>query len=76
MNIPAQPDMRAGPTGWRLSNAGVPIPLLPDTVAKPAYFVEEVDVVRASLTDAQLSLPQYAADNHAAWAAYFERRQQ
>ena len=75
-NIPAPPDMRAGPTGWRLSAGGVPIPPLPDAVAKPKYFAEEVEVVRASLTDAQLSLPQYAADNHAAWAAYFERRQQ
>ena len=68
--------MRAGPTGWRLSNGGVPIPPLPDAVAKPSYFADEVEVVRASLTDAQLSLPQYAADNHAAWAAYFERRHQ
>ena len=34
-----------------------------------------LEVVRVSLIDAQLSLPQYAADNHAAWAAYFERRQ-
>ena len=75
-NIPAPPDMRAGPTGWRLSAGGVPIPPLPDAVAKPKYFAEEVEIVRASLTDAQLSLPQYAADNHAAWAAYFERRQQ
>ena len=62
-NIPAL-DMRAGPTGWRLSVGGVPIPPLPDTVAKPKYFAEEVEIVRASLTDAQLSLPQYAADNH------------
>ena len=68
--------MRAGPTGWRLSAGGVPIPPLPDAVAKPKYFAEEVEIVRASLTDAQLSLPQYAADNPAAWAAYFERRQQ
>ncbi|XBI77971.1 hypothetical protein VPH35_087746 [Triticum aestivum] len=68
--------MRAGPTGWRLSAGGVPIPPLPDAVAKPKYFAKEVEIVRASLTDAQLSLPQYAADNHAAWAAYFERRQQ
>ena len=67
-NIPAPPDMRARPTGWRLSAGGVPIPPLPDAVAK--------QIVHASLTDAQLSLPQYAADNHAAWAAYFERRQQ
>ena len=56
-NIPVSPDMRAGPTGWRLSAGGVPIPPLPDAVAKPKYFVEEVEVVRASLTDAQLSLP-------------------
>ena len=45
-------------------------------MAKPKYFAEEVEIVRAYLTDAQLSLPQYAPDNHAAWAAYFERRQQ
>ena len=68
--------MCAGPTGWRLSAGGVPIPPLPDAVAKPKYFAEEVEIVRTSLTDAELSLPQYAADNHAAWAAYFERRQQ
>ena len=65
--------MRDGPTGWRLSNGGVPIPPLPDAVAKPSYFTDEVEIVRASLTDAELFLPQYAADNHAAWAAYFER---
>uniref|UniRef100_A0A3B6INH3 Uncharacterized protein n=1 Tax=Triticum aestivum TaxID=4565 RepID=A0A3B6INH3_WHEAT len=68
--------MRAGPSGWRLSAGGVPIPPLPEAVVKPKYFAEEVEIVHASLTDAQLSLPQYAADNHAAWAAYFERRQQ
>ena len=73
-NIPAPPDMRAGPTGWRLSNGGVPIPPLPDAVARPRYFADEVEIVRASLTDDELSLPQYADDNHAAWAAYFERR--
>ena len=49
---------------------------MPDAVAKPSYFADEVEIVRASLNDAELSLPQYAADNHAAWAAYFERRQQ
>ena len=74
-NIPAPPDMRAGPTGWRLSAGGVPIPPLPDAVAKPKYFAEEVEIVRASLTDNQLSLPQYTADNHAAWAGYFQRWQ-
>ncbi|KAF6997207.1 hypothetical protein CFC21_013454 [Triticum aestivum] len=68
--------MRAGPTGWRLSNGGVPIPPLPDAVARAPYFTAEVEIVRSSLTDEQLALPQYAADNHAAWTAYFERRQQ
>ena len=52
------------------------MPPLPDAIAKPSYFADEVEIVCASLTDAELSLPQYAADNHAAWAAYFERRQQ
>ena len=66
-NIPAPPDMRTGPTGWRLSNGGVAIPPLPDVEARPAYFAAEIDRVRASLTDEQLALPQYAADNHAAW---------
>jgi len=75
-NIPAPPDMRAGPTGWRLSTGGVPIPPLPDAVAKPTYFAEEVEVVRASLTDEQRALAQYAADNHSARAAYFEHRQE
>ena len=65
-NIPAPPDMRAGPTGWRLSNGGVPIPPLPDAVTKPSYFADEVEIARASLTDAERSLPQYAADNNAA----------
>ncbi|XBJ23766.1 hypothetical protein VPH35_001817 [Triticum aestivum] len=68
--------MRAGPTGWRLSDGGVPVPPLPDAVAKPTYFAEEVEVARASLTDDERSLPQYAAGNHAALAAYFQRRQQ
>ena len=75
-NIRAPPDMHAGPTGWRLSDGGVLVPPLPDAVAKPTYFAEEVEVARASLTDEERSLPQYAADNHAAWAAYFQRRQQ
>ena len=75
-NIPAPPDMRAGPTGWRLSNGGVPIPPLSDAVARPGFFADEVEIVRASLTDEQRALPQYAADNHVAWVAYFERRQQ
>ena len=43
--------MRAGPTGWRLSNGGVPIPPLPDAMARPDYFADEVEIVRASLTD-------------------------
>ncbi|XBH66987.1 hypothetical protein VPH35_095438 [Triticum aestivum] len=68
--------MRAGPTGWRLSNGGVPIPPLPDAMARAPYFAAEVEIVRSSLTDEQLALPQYAVDNHAAWTAYFERRQQ
>ena len=29
----------------------------------------------ASLTEEQRALLQYAADNHEAWAAYFQRRQ-
>ena len=47
-NIPVLPDMRAGPTGWRLSDGGVPVPPLPDVVAKPRYFAEEVEVARTS----------------------------
>ncbi|XBJ04985.1 hypothetical protein VPH35_023841 [Triticum aestivum] len=68
--------MRAGPTGWRLSDGGVLVPPLPDAVAKPRYFAEEVEVARASLADDERSFPQYAGGNHAAWAAYFQRRQQ
>ena len=49
--------MRAGPTGWRLSNGGVPIPPLPDAVARAPYFTAEVEIVRSSLTDEQLALP-------------------
>ena len=37
-NIPAPPDMRAGPTGWRLSNGGVRIPPVADVEARPAFF--------------------------------------
>ena len=50
-NIPAPPDMRAGPTGWRLSAGGVPIPPVPDVDARPDIFAAEVDRVRASLTE-------------------------
>ena len=32
-----------------------PIPPLPDAVAKPKYFTEEIKIVCASLTDDQLS---------------------
>ena len=74
-NIPAPPDMRVGPTGWRLSNGGVPIPPVPDVEALPACFAAEVGRVQASLTEEQHALSQYAADNHEAWVAYFERRQ-
>ena len=56
-NIPAPPDMRAGPTGWRLSNGGVPIPPLPDVVARPGYFADKEETVCASLTDEQRALP-------------------
>ena len=49
--------MHAGPTGWRLSNGGVPIPPVPDVEARPAYFVAEIDRVRASLKEEQLALP-------------------
>ena len=41
----------------QLSNGGVPIPRLPDAVAKPSFFADEVEIVRASLTDAEPSLP-------------------
>ena len=58
--------MRAGPTGWRLSDGGVPVPPLPDAVTKPRYFAEEVEVARASLAADEHSLLQYAAGNHAA----------
>ena len=67
--------MRAGPGGWRLSAGGVPTLLLPDVNARADYFVDKVDRVRASLTEEQRALPQYAVDNHTSWAAYFQRRQ-
>ena len=57
VNIPALPDMRVGPTGWRLSDRGVPVPPFPDAAARPHYFTAEVELVRASLTDEQLTLP-------------------
>ena len=59
-NIPAPPDMRAGPTGWRLSNGGIPTPLVPDVDARLDVFAAEVDRVRSSLTEEQRALPQYA----------------
>ena len=61
--------------GWRLSACGVPIPPLPDVNARADNFADEVDRVRASLTEEQRALPQYAVDNHTSWAAYFQRRQ-
>ena len=64
--------MRAGPTGWRLSNGGVPIPPVLDVDPCPAIFAAKVDRVRASLTEEQRALPQYAADNHGSWTAYFQ----
>ena len=70
-SIPEPPNMRAGTTGWRLSNGEVPIPPVIDVEARPAFFATEINRVRASLTEEQLALPQYAADNHASWAAYF-----
>ena len=73
-NLSAPPDMRA-PGRWRLSAGGVPIPPLPDITTRADYFADEVDRVRASLTEEQRALPQYAAGNHEAWAAYFQRRQ-
>ncbi|XP_048572448.1 uncharacterized protein LOC125552806 [Triticum urartu] len=74
-NISTPSNMRAGPTGWRLSNGGGPIPPVPDVDARPGVFAAEVDRVRASLTEEQCALFQYAADNHASWADYFQRRQ-
>ena len=49
---------------------------LPDAVVRPDYFASDVDRVRSSLTEEQRASPQYAADNHEAWAAYFQRRQE
>ena len=53
-----------------------PHPPLPDVIVRPDYFAGEVDRVRSSLTEEQRASPQYAADNHEAWAAYFQRRQE
>ncbi|XP_044351540.1 uncharacterized protein [Triticum aestivum] len=74
-NIPAPPNMRVGPSGWRLSAGGVPICPVPDVDARPDLFAAEVDHVCASMTDEQRALPQYAAGNHGAWAAYFQHWQ-
>ena len=49
--------------------------MLPDDGAHPGIFLAEVDRVRSSLTDEERALPQYGADNRAAWADYFQRRQ-
>ena len=72
-NYPAPPDVRA-PSRWRLSAGGVPVPPLP--VPETPYFHAEIERAWASLTATERVLPEYAADNHAAWAAYFERRQE
>ncbi|XP_044391486.1 uncharacterized protein [Triticum aestivum] len=40
----------------------------------PDYFNDEVQRVWASLTEDQLALPEYAAGNQEAWAAYFGQR--
>ena len=56
-NIPAPLDMRAGPTGWKLSNGGVPIPPVPDVDVRPGLFAAEVDRVWSSLTEEQRALP-------------------
>ena len=74
-NAPALPDMRVLGR-WKLSAGGVPIPPLPDVTVCADYFADEVDRVRASLTEEQRALPQYVADNHEAWAAYFQHRQE
>ena len=67
VDIPAPPDMCAGPTGWRLSAGGVPIPPVSDVDARPDFFAAKVDRVRSALTEEQRALPRYAADNHVAW---------
>jgi len=72
-NYPAPPDVRA-PSRWRLSAGGVPVPPLP--IPETPEFHAEIERARASLTAAERALPEYAADNHAAWAAYFGRRQE
>ena len=48
--------MRAGPTERRINNGGVPIPPLPDAVARAPYFAAEVEILRSSLTNEQLAL--------------------
>ena len=72
-NIPAPPDMRA-PGQCRLSTGDIPVPLLPDVTCLD-YFNTDVERARASLTEEQRACPKYAAANHEAWLAYFERRQ-
>ena len=59
------PDARA-PTTSALHGCSKPAPPVLDGEARPAFFAAEVDRVRASLTEEQLSLAQYAADNHVA----------
>ena len=51
-NIPVPPGMRVS-VRWKLNAGGVPITLLPDVTVRPVYFADEVDHVRASLTEGQ-----------------------
>ena len=73
-NYPTPPNVRA-PSRWWLSAGGVPVPPLP-VPETSAYFPAEIERARASLTAEERALPEYATDNHAAWAAYFRRRQE
>ena len=53
-NIPAPPDMRAGPGGgggWGRRASGIPIPPGPAAEMRPDLFAAEVDRVRALLSD-------------------------
>ncbi|XBJ12198.1 hypothetical protein VPH35_016771 [Triticum aestivum] len=60
------------PGAWRLSAGGVPVPPVPEGVARRA----EIARIHSSLTEEQRNEPRYAPDSETLWMMYFERRRE
>ena len=71
-NTPRRPTY-AFRRGGGSASAGALSPL---PVPETPFFHVEIERARASLTVAERALSEYATGNHAAWAAYFRRRQE